>query len=252
MSMNENVFLISDASYSNKSKRAGIAVIDRKTGKKHTTAFSNVESSTEAEFVALVYSVTIAIKKGYKNPVFIFDCESLKLENLQSFIKNKFFKAQFLWLKREFVSEADAEARKALILARSLFNLKTIKKSKTENKKDKISRAKKIKIFSSYSTKQIIKASLTIATDQEREVLNLFLKGEYDLCRLPIHKAKNVNLYKFIYRMIPEKKEAFLYFVNLINHHTKEKKFNEKLSNIQLEEKIDLIMDQLQNQKNVS
>ena len=37
--MKKNVFLLSDASYSDKSKNAGIAVVDMRTRKKYSTAF---------------------------------------------------------------------------------------------------------------------------------------------------------------------------------------------------------------------
>ncbi len=252
MSMNENVFLQSDASYDNKSRIAGIAVINMNNGEKYATTLTNIKSSMEAEFIALVFSVKIAMKMGYKHAVFVYDCLSLDLTNLKYYIQDKFETSQFLWLKREYINEADAEAKNALSIAKSLQKLNVSKKKLTEKKLKKLNRNKLIREFSSYSYKQIIQASMSIASKDEKELLSIFLKGNYDLCVIPKQEIRKVDLYKFIYQILPEKKEAFLAFISISNQSVLTNKFKERLPNTKLEEKINKIMNKLKNQKKAS
>lgn len=163
-----NVFMISDASYCPNTKKAGIAVVDTFSGNKYSTMLTNIRNSQEAEFTALVYSIKIALNKGYKDVVFVYDCQGIDLSNLQKYIQNKFTSSQFLWLVRDFTKDADNLARKALKLARSLKILKTPKEKAKEESKMKKQEEKKynsliIHTFTSYNYKHILKACMATA-----------------------------------------------------------------------------------------
>lgn len=234
--------MISDASYCEISKKAGIGVVDAHSGEKYSTILLNVENSTVAEFVALVYSVKIALKNKYKNVVFVYDCMFLDIANLEKYIEGKFMYAQFLWLKRDFTSEADKLARKALTLAKSLTSLNI--KSSDQLKKE---RTLIIKRFSNYDYKQIIKACIYAANRIEYEVLNIFLNGNYDIYKLPEFKSTNTQLYKFIYHMLPiEKRDRFYGFIISINPIIlSQKKFKSRPSNVILVDKLVSIMSKI-------
>ncbi|GGD49023.1 hypothetical protein GCM10012288_23900 [Malaciobacter pacificus] len=171
-----NIFMISDASYCDKTKKAGIGVIDTFSGNKYSTTLENIKNIHEAEFIALVYSVKIALNKEYADVVFVYDCKGIDISNLELYVKYKFTSAQFLWLTRNFISDADKLAKKALTLARSLKALK-MNPQKLKKKND----SNIVKVFSSYSYKDIIKACSFSANEIEKEALNIFLGGKYDI-----------------------------------------------------------------------
>jgi hypothetical protein len=67
----------------------------------------SIQNSLRAEEIALRYAIKYAINKGYKHCVFVYDCLAI---NSNKFLKrySKYFKTiQFLWVKREYISEID-------------------------------------------------------------------------------------------------------------------------------------------------
>ena len=65
--MTNNIFMISDASYSDSTKCAGLGVIDLHTGKKYSSYICGIRNSTTAEYRALFLSVQVAINHPIKN-----------------------------------------------------------------------------------------------------------------------------------------------------------------------------------------
>ena len=119
--MKDNIFMVSDASFSHQTKVAGMGVIDLYTGKKYSMSIENMKGAYEAELRALIYSVEIAISKGYDHVVFVYDNKGIKLDKLIKYTEDKFESSQFLWLKRVYVQEADNLALKARKLQENLF-----------------------------------------------------------------------------------------------------------------------------------
>ena len=64
--MNDNIFLVSDASYSHQTKIAGLGIVDLFTGKTYSTSQVNIRSNTDDENIALVYSIKKANDKKSK------------------------------------------------------------------------------------------------------------------------------------------------------------------------------------------
>lgn len=244
-----NIFMISDASYCTKTKKAGIGVIDTFSGNKYSTTLKNIKNIHESEFIALVYSVKIALNKEYDDVVFVYDCKGIDISNLELYVKYKFTSAQFLWLTRNFTSDADKLAKKALTLARSLKALK-----KNPKKLEKKNNSNIVKVFSSYNYKDIIKACIYSSTEMERNALTIFLKGGYNIYELPELKSNNVQLYRFIYHILPQnKRNKFYAFIIAINPLVlSNKKFRSRPSNIDLINRINLVMESVKKRKHVA
>lgn len=238
--MKDNIFLLSDASYCSKTNIAGIGVVDTYNSKKYFFKIRGITTSSQSEFIALLYSIKIALKEEYNHVVFVYDCKNLDLDNLKLYIKDKFHSSQFLWLKRNFICEADFLAKKALSLSNNLaFFPEIIKK----NHKLNISEA--INCFSSYSYKQIIKSVMYCANKKECELLDIFLKGKYDIYNLPEYKSDDVQLYRFIYHMLAKnKRDKFYEFIISINPFIlSNKEFKKRPNNIILLNRIELIIN---------
>lgn len=135
--MTDNIFMISDASYSSKTKCAGLGVIDLHTGKKYSHSVCDIKNSHAAEYRALLLSVRIAIENGYDNVVFVYDNKGLNLDTLKLWLVGKIHSYQFLWLKRAFVDDADKLARKARALYEKLHISEVTKPISTSRKKKK-------------------------------------------------------------------------------------------------------------------
>jgi len=161
--MTDNKFMISDASYSEVSRCAGLGVIDLHTNKKYSESVCNIDSTYTAEYRALLLSVQIAIKNKYDNVVFVYDNKALKLETLKLWLVDKIQSYQFLWLKRSYVREADKIAKKARLLHEKLM----IKNSCSS----RIDGNALITAFKSYSQHKIIRAFMAISNKEQFEVL---------------------------------------------------------------------------------
>ena len=58
--MHDNIFMISDASYSEATKCAGLGVIDLHSNKKYSQSLREIKDSYSAEYNAVLLSVSIA------------------------------------------------------------------------------------------------------------------------------------------------------------------------------------------------
>jgi hypothetical protein len=119
--MQNNIFLVSDASYSFETKVAGLGVVNLSNGLRYSTSTINIPSSNDAEFRALLYSIHIALRNNLDNVVFVYDNLSLNLSSIKQYLTDKISTFQFLWLKRDFVHEADRVAFKARALRETLL-----------------------------------------------------------------------------------------------------------------------------------
>lgn len=201
--MTDNIFMISDASYSFQTKCAGLGVVDLHSGKKYSHPICDVKDSHDAEYRALLLSVKIAIKNKYENVVFVYDNSTLNLNLLKKYLKDKIKSFQFLWLKRVFVKEADALARKARKLQEKL----SIKTRKID---DKIL----VDVFKEYSANEIIKSFLVIANKNEYEILKTYINNKkYSPCLID---EKSIVFFSTIYYLLSKTKckKRFLKFID--------------------------------------
>jgi len=175
--MKNNVFMISDASYSDDTRCAGLGVIDLYTNKKYSQTLNNIVDSSIAEYRALVLSVQIAIKNKYENVVFVYDNKNLDLLSLKIWLDGKIESFQFLWLKREYVKEADKLARKARKLQED-FHIgkahKTKNISKKKIKKKGLNDQQIIEAIRKKKPKAIAKFCSYIASGQERMLMDSY------------------------------------------------------------------------------
>ena len=168
--MNDNIFMISDASYSSHTKCAGLGVIDLHTGKKYSHSVCNIKNSHAAEYRALLLSVRIAIDNSYDNVVFVYDNKGLNLDTLKLWLVDKIHVYQFLWLKRVFVDDADKLARKARSLQEKLIVKETLRKT--------IDDSDLVRVFKTYSQHKIIRAFMSIANNDEYEILKTYRNNQ--------------------------------------------------------------------------
>jgi hypothetical protein len=194
--MNANIFMISDASYSQTSQCAGLGVIDLCTNKRYAYTMPDIGNSHIAEYHALLYSVRIAIKNRYSNVVFVYDNKMLQLDSLKKWIEDKIHCAQFLWLKREYVNDADKLARKARSLQEKLIPNKLLKRQ--------LLQSDLVQQFKHYSQHKIIRAFFTIANDDEYAIL----KSYRDNHKYPplLVDEESLEFYSDIYNLLTVKK----------------------------------------------
>ena len=206
--MTDNIFMVSDASYSSQTKCAGLGVIDIHTGKKYSRSICNIEDSSMAEYRALFLSVQIAIKNGYDNVVFVYDNKDLKLKKLKRWLIGRIDSYQFLWLKRVFVDDADKLARKARDIQEKILKSSRGNLILDDNNL--------LPIFKSYSTKKILKAFITIATKADAKILRLFIDDKsYSLSKID---KDSIKLYIDIYHLITIEKDKRI-FLRLIKQN---------------------------------
>ena len=172
--MTDNVFMISDASYSDNTQCAGLGVVDLYSNKKYSQHLLKIESSSDAEYRALLLSVSIALKNKYNNVVFVYDNKSLDLKSLIIWLHGKIESFQFLWLKRSYVKDADKIARKARELTEKLHIKKSKKRSRSKKKKtiDALSNQQVIEAIRQYNPKKIGNFCAVIATEQEKTLIH--------------------------------------------------------------------------------
>jgi len=181
--MTNNIFIISDASYSSCTKCAGLGVIDLHTNKEYSYTLREAASSHYAEYRALLLSVAIALRNNYNNVVFVYDNKTLNLESLKVWLPGKIDSFQFLWLKRNYVKNADKIAR----VAREIQEQFDINKPKLlasvnmiKQKGHTLNDQQLIEAIRCYKPEKIAKFCLTIASDEEKElVYNYFNKKKF-------------------------------------------------------------------------
>ena len=252
--MENNIFLLSDASYSDENKIAGLGVIDTFTQKKYKTTVKNINSPYEAEFHALALSIKIAVINNYSNVIFVYDCKELVLDDLKKYVINKFNTAQFLWLKRTYLGEADKLAKGARKLAEKL-NIPKATKKEIKEIKEELKMKKCIKFFKSYDTKRKILAILLIANDREKEVLNGFISSSSIKIYSSSNKllglgSKKRTLMKFVYQILEnEDKIDFLHHITYVDSNTNREAFKKNLTYSTLKGYFDGIFGKLKKNK---
>lgn len=200
--MHANIFLVSDASYSYKTHSAGLGVINLSSNKKYTKILKYAKTSAEAEYHALLLSVQIAIKEKYNNVVFVYDCLSLDITSLQTWIKDKIQHTQFLWLKREFISATDTLAKKA-----RLINEKLDIKQKEPIFIDK---QNLLTYFKKYSHTKIVQACMSIANKDEYIVLKTYRDNRKHPPLLV--DERSLDFYSDIYSLLSKEKNKKSFF----------------------------------------
>ncbi len=139
--MQENKILYSDASYDTLSKTASISVFDVISNETFNNIYHKIENITVAETMALRYSISIAINHNYDNVVFIYDNHGIDVNKLKEEYQSFFKVIQFVWLKREFLTKVDNNAKEAL---RSCFTTKKANKEPIEQEVEQIKKESNI------------------------------------------------------------------------------------------------------------
>jgi len=200
--MTDNVFMISDASFSHKTNCAGIGAIDLSTGKKYSEVLYDIQTSHVAEYRALLLSVRIALKNKYNNVVFVYDNQSLQLDSLKEWLRGKIDTYQFLWLKRVYLEHADKLANKARILYEKLIVQEILK--------EKITDGVLIERFKGYAQTKIMRAFLTLANHDEQVILKTYIKNQQYTPVLV--DSKSLNFYSDIYNLLRLDKNRARFF----------------------------------------
>lgn len=107
--MENNVIYLSDASYDHLTKEAGIGVKNLYTNQSHSL-FLHAVSVHEAEEFALIEAITHAIEHHHRNCVFVYDNMGIDTKSIGAFFSKMFDRIQFLWMKRDYLSQVDALA----------------------------------------------------------------------------------------------------------------------------------------------
>lgn len=109
--MENNVIYLSDASYDHLSKEAGLGIKNLSTNETRTL-FVHAKSVHEAEEFALLEAITHAIEHHHRNCVFVYDNIGLDTKSIGAFFSQMFDRIQFLWMKRDYLSQVDQLASK--------------------------------------------------------------------------------------------------------------------------------------------
>lgn len=107
----EIIFLASDASFK-ADNSAILAVKDYFDNNHYQKIVKQVSGSLEAEEQALRFAIDIAITKGYKHVVFIYDCQSIKTDKFFKRYSSNFTTMQMLWIPRDHISSVDKLTKK--------------------------------------------------------------------------------------------------------------------------------------------
>lgn len=250
--MESNIFILSDASYSNETKVAGLGVVDTFSQKTYKLTQDFIKSAYEAEFNALALSIKIAIKEGYTNVVFVYDCKSLEIDALKEYALKKIQTVQFLWLKRTYLKQSDNLAKNARKLAEKFYIKKATQEQLIEIKK-KANTKSKIDKFISYSTRAKIKAILKIANKREKEILNGFISSNsINLNTKDKLGSKKATFMKFTYYVLTkEDKTSFLNYLTYVNPNLNKKSFRKAISIETVENYIMKILKEVKNTKKI-
>ena len=199
--MTPNKFLISDASFDMRTDSAGIGVIDLHTKRKYMQKLENCPDSQYAEYRALILSAQIALQNKYDNVVFVYDNMTLNVKMLDKHLIDRIKHYQFLWLKREYLHEADKLARKAHELQQTIY---------VEQIYDLV------QAYKSYGDNSKLKTMMLIATSEQRKVLKAFIDKErhagFQL------DEKNIHFFRTAYGLIQNNKLKKK-FLNFLNRH---------------------------------
>jgi len=210
--------MISDASYSSKTKCAGLGVIDLYTGRKYSHSVCNIKNSHAAEYRALLLSVRIAIKNGYDNVVFVYDNKGLNLDTLKLWLVGKIHSYQFLWLKRSFVNDADKLARKARRLYEKLHISEAAKPISSCTKKKKnhnnLQNQTLIEAIRLKPVKQIAKFCSHIAGKEEKKLIDSYFDNKKSIDYTPTKNG--VDTLMLLCHLLPKdiRKNFFLFVEN--------------------------------------
>lgn len=229
--MEDNVFLLSDASYSSESKIAGLGVVDTFSQKNYKLSINNMLSAYESEFHALALSIKIAIRNGYSNVVFVYDCKYLEIQSLKTYAKQHIKNVQFLWLKRNYLKKSDYLAKSARKLVENL-NIKKANKKELIELKNTTLIENLHKRFKKHSTKIKIESIMYIANKREKEILNGFLSSKSINLNVKIKLGtRKATLMKFVYMMLDgDDKVTFLAYLMYVNPNLNKKSFRKKIS----------------------
>ncbi|MDD3597655.1 hypothetical protein [Sulfuricurvum sp.] len=110
--MQTNVIYLSDASYDDQTKSAGIGI-------KNLTTFETLCMSIQADGVgaaeeyALIIAIEHALQHNHRNCVFVYDHLYIDTKALHTFYAGMFEKLQFMWFKREYLYQVDRLASMA-------------------------------------------------------------------------------------------------------------------------------------------
>lgn len=228
--MEDNIFLLSDASYSDKSKVAGLGVVDTFTQQTYKLKVQNIKNAYDAEFNALALSIKVAISRGYSNVVFVYDCKSLEIDSLKEYAQQKIQTVQFLWLKRNYLKQSDSLAKSARKLVEK-FNIKKASKEQLIQISKKASIKNRINKFISYKTKIKIEAIKRIANKREQEILNGFLTSSSINLNTDIKLgSKKATFMKFVYYVLAkEDKTSFLNYLTYVHPNLSKKAFRKAI-----------------------
>jgi len=213
MPLQENIFLISDASYCIKSKVAGVATFDTSTGRKFSNSII-CGSIREAEFIALVFSIKIALQNQYNNVVFVYDDITLNIDRIDQYITGKIQHYQFLWLKRSYLFEVDKLAKKARRVQENLGKVAN-KKLKLRMPDHQLQGKELLEAFKDHNSTTILRSSCVIADTKERRCLHLYM-GNKNIAP-NVFKDVDYNFLNFVYHMLPVKdQQLFFQFLNMV------------------------------------
>lgn len=248
--MEDNIFILSDASYSSQNKLAGLGVVDTFSQKRYKMCIKNISSALEAEFYALALSVKIAIKNKYTNVVFVYDCKSLEIDSLQEYVEGKIKNVQFLWLKRKYLKESDSLAKKARKLIENL-NISKATKKDIENIETKALLEKNKNFFSSFSTKIKLKAAMHIANEREKEILTGFLSSSSINLNVKTKLGtKKGTFIKFVYSILTKEDQIdFLNYLTYVNPDLNKKSFRKQLDKQTINNYLNRIYNQIKNKE---
>ncbi len=104
--MENNVIYLSDASYDHLTKEVGIGVKNLYTNQSHCV-FVHAMNVHEAEEFALIEAITHAIEHHHRNCVFVYDNIGIDTKSIGEFFSKMFDQIQFLWMKRDYLSQVD-------------------------------------------------------------------------------------------------------------------------------------------------
>jgi hypothetical protein len=222
--MESNIFLISDASYSMHKNCAGLGVVDMHSKKRHSQSVRDVKGAAEAEYRALLLSVQIAIENKYDNVVFVYDYMHINTSLFKKYLDPIGIHYQFLWLKREFVKEADSLANKARKLEEKL-NIKVKmqkKKRATKNKKlkNELNPQQLMDAIRAKPIERIVKFCLTIAENEEKKLVHAYFKEKKTIGYNP--SRSGIDFLMFLYQLLPKeiRKNFYQYVESQVQNHS--------------------------------
>lgn len=104
--MENNVIYLSDASFDHLTKEAGIGVKNLYTDQSFSLVV-HAMNIREAEEFALLEAISHAVLNNHRNCVFIYDHIAINTAALGAFFNDMFDRIQFLWMKRDYLTQVD-------------------------------------------------------------------------------------------------------------------------------------------------